>query len=301
MTLFQIRYIINGFRIGNISNQNKIWIDNNAFFQRNEDILSCLIITEDERCYDNLKMISNNSLLFIKVYSLIQDQGCSITYSGTSELYSENDIGKKVSNIYSLKIQNLKYITEESVKEVKELFDKINNNLNRFNFLKIALDYWTLAKEHQFKTGKYETIQFLHAMISLESLLGGDVELRYKISIRLSLLLGLLGYDSLNVFKNTKEFYDKRSNIVHGGSTINDNSEIIPLNIKTILQYSRDCILCCLILTEKLYNENGIGQKKFKEFFLNEIDQCLLDVTKRDQLKDKLKSNELLDKLNFSI
>ena len=39
---------------------------------------------------------------------------------------------------------------------------------------------------------------------------------------------------------------------VHGGSPINENSEINPLNIKTILQYSRDCILCCIILIEKI-------------------------------------------------
>ena len=52
--------------------------------------------------------------------------------------------------------------------------------------------------------------------------------------------------------KDTKELYDKGSNIVHGGSPINENSEINPLNIKTILQYSRDCILCCIILIEKI-------------------------------------------------
>ncbi len=129
-------------------------------------------------------------------------------------------------------------------------------------------------------------------MISLESLLGADTEIKHKISTRLALLLGLIGYDTLGVFENTKKFYDKRSKLLHGGITINDNPEITSKDIRSILKYSKDCILCCMVLTKKLYIEKG--KKDFKKFLLDRIDQCILDIKKREELLGKMKHDKIL-------
>ena len=103
------------------------------------------------------------------------------------------------------------------------------------------------------------------------------------------------------IFENTKKYYDKRSKVVHGSSTIDNNSDITSQDIITILQYSRDCILCCIILTEMLYNDSYKGKKNFKHFLLDKIDEYILDITKREQLIDKLKQDKIFNNLKFSL
>ena len=149
-----------------------------------------------------------------------------------------------------------------------------------------------LAKEIEFKTGKSEVIQFIHAMISLESLLGDHVELRYKISIRLALLLGLVDGNNLTVFENTKKYYDARSKILHGSSTLSENSDIGLEDIRTILKYSRQCILCFIIILAQqslLGNNSNIR----KNYVLKLIDEAILDPNKRTVLEEKLKSDPI--------
>ena len=172
LAIFQIRYIITGFRIRKIPDKDKIWIDNkNILFQRNDKELSCLILTDDEKYESNLKHISENALTFIKLYGLIFNQGAVSHVLWSSKLQSKNEIGKKLAVSSSHLIRTLRYFSNDSVEQVKPLFDQVNNCIQKFKSLEVALDYWALAKEQQFKTGKDEPIQFLNAMISLESLL----------------------------------------------------------------------------------------------------------------------------------
>ena len=298
MNLFQIRYLIEGFRIGNIEDKSQKWINESALFQRNEKELSCLILTKDEEYEKNLKHISKNDLNFIKAYSLLCDHGCTIKYSGASKLESKEQSGKILHVITSQMIQTLPHFTYDLVDEVKSVFDQINNAITNFGPLEIALYYWMLAKEIEFRTGKPETIQFVHAMISLEALLGDQTELRYKISIRLALLLGLLGGNNLSVFEKTKKYYDTRSQILHGSSTLDlsENSEIGPEDIPIILKYSRQCILCfIIILTDKSLLGNDRNSRK--RDVLKIIDEAILDPIKRGVLEQKLKSHPIFSYL----
>ena len=172
LAIFQIRYIITGFRIRKIPDKDKIWIDNkNILFQRNDKELSCLILTDDEKYESNLKHISENALTFIKLYGLIFNQGAvSHTWYFKTPIKKRN-WQKACRKLHHL-IRTLRYFSNDSVEQVKPLFDQVNNCIQKFKSLEVALDYWALAKEQQFKTGKDEPIQFLNAMISLESLLG---------------------------------------------------------------------------------------------------------------------------------
>jgi hypothetical protein len=295
MDLFQIRYLIEGFRVGNIEDKSQIWINDSALFQRNEKELSCLILTEDQDYEKNLDYISKNVINFIKAYSLLGNHGWTIKYSGTSKLESKKQTGKILHVISSHVIQTLPYITYDSVDEVKSVFNQINNAITKFGPLEIALYYWMLAKENEFKTGKAETIQFIHAMISLESLLGDKVELRYKISIRLALLLGLVG-DNLSVFEKTKKYYDARSRILHGDTTLSRNSEIGSEEIQTILKYSRQYILCFIIILtdQSLLGNDGNSSKSD---VLKVIDEAILDPVTRSVLRQKLKSDPIFNYL----
>ena len=69
MNLFQIRYLLEGFRIGNIEDKSQIWVNDSLLFQRNDKELSCLILTEDKDYEKNLESISKNGLNFMKAYS----------------------------------------------------------------------------------------------------------------------------------------------------------------------------------------------------------------------------------------
>ena len=212
-----------------------------------------MILTDDEKYESNLKHISENALTFIKLYGLIFNQGSSVTCTLVLQNSNQKTKLAKLAVSSSHLIRTLRYFSNDSVEQVKPLFDQVNNCIQKFKSLEVALDYWALAKEQQFKTGKDEPIQFLNAMISLESLLGERTQIRYKISIRLALLLQLIGYSALEVFENTKKFYDKRSQLIHGGFTINDTTKINSQDIRTILKYCRDCILWCIALTKRLH------------------------------------------------
>ena len=56
-----------------------------------------------------------------------------------------------------------------------------------------------------------------------------------------------------------------------------------------------------IILTEMLYNDSDKGKKNFKHFLLDKIDEYILDITKREQLIDKLKQDKIFNNLKFSL
>lgn len=146
--------------------------------------------------------------------------------------------------------------------------------------MKIALEYFYDAQ----KKFIYSDAGFISAMISLEAMFNeGPSDIKYKLSHRAGFLLGLSGLDSVEVFEKLKDYYNKRSKLVHGVGKSQDDSDG-----HLIVQYTRKAIIIFLILLDNEERGSGVNKRR-KEKLLKEIDYAMLDKNKRMQLKKEIK------------
>jgi len=103
--------------------------------------------------------------------------------------------------------------TDNYLKEINEFFFIVFNGLNSKSFTEITID--------NYLNSFYITnpkLKFVSLCISLESIIGGNYELRYRIARSLAILCGKDKSCSELIFKNVQKIYDLRSAIVHGES-----------------------------------------------------------------------------------
>ncbi len=110
--------------------------------------------------------------------------------------------------------------------------------------------------------------KLIDLMVCMESLFGGDQELRFRISQRVALLLSARKKsDRSRIFKIVYDLYNKRSRIVHGGETVS----LTYAEVSELEDYARESITCLipLKLSKKeivtLLDESVIDEKKKKE------------------------------------
>lgn len=129
------------------------------------------------------------------------------------------------------KIENLYSAFEFAVRKqetIKQVFED-----NSKAFIRHGLEYFYMALDE-------DTIEkkVIDLFIALESLFSKDQELRFRISLRVSSLLGSIGKDRTKVFRCVYDLYSKRSRVVHGVTEADLSwDEVFELE-----RYVRDCL-----------------------------------------------------------
>jgi hypothetical protein len=111
------------------------------------------------------------------------------------------------------------HLEKDEVPDFKEFFKKLEN---KPDFLDIPLRYFNYAYTRERTEDK-----LIDYMIAFEGLfIEGEVELRYRLSLRVAAFLGKDRKEKGKIFTRMKKAYDLRSKIVHG-SGYSKNIEII--------------------------------------------------------------------------
>lgn len=123
------------------------------------------------------------------------------------------------------------------------------------------------------------------AVMGLEALfLENESELKFRLALRTSLLLGYLNEDPTKVFEKVSEAYDYRSSHVHG-SVLSPEKQ---LRAKEVL----DHVWRCLRKTILLWIVEDISSVAKKRQFLKQIDSALISENARQILKSKIDSRK---------
>ena len=129
------------------------------------------------------------------------------------------------------------------------------------SFLQLAFESFELSYQIHDRN-----LSFLSLMISLETLLNpGRQELRYRVSRNMAVILGKEKEDSEKIFREIKDLYDKRSNIVHtGNSNIITEEDLLKLR-----HYVRESIKVINNIGEtkdellEILNSRGFGERSW--------------------------------------
>jgi hypothetical protein len=183
-------------------------------------------------------------------------------------------------------------ITEEDVPRLREFWHTLSNALptSFFDPTIAETDYLTIAYNRYcdslFQNGILER-RIANAVMGLEALfLSGETqELAYRLCLRISKLLSLLGYDPHEVKRAVHDAYKIRSIFVHGGRLDSRKKKIVSKyrDIKNLLQllleYLRVSIVI-MILSDKEKKElidlieNSMVDKKCEETLDNAVSKA---------------------------
>lgn len=120
-----------------------------------------------------------------------------------------------------------------------------------------------------------------YAVMGLEALfLENMTELRFKLALRTSLLLGYLNEDPDTVFTNISEAYHYRSLYVHGSVLSPEEAVKARQILDKVWRYLRKSILIWLV--------EGISSRDKKQQFLKQLDTAFINDSKRQILKERL-------------
>jgi hypothetical protein len=111
----------------------------------------------------------------------------------------------------------------------------------------------------------------------------GPSDIKYKLSLRAAFLLGLSDIDPIEAFDKLKDFYNKRSKLVHGGGTLPHDPDRY-----LVSKYTRRSIILFMILLNDEKRRN-ISKSKRKIEILSEIDHAMLNHDMRNSLKIEIK------------
>lgn len=150
-------------------------------------------------------------------------------------------------------------LTDVEMKDFNEFAQSIKIPFSRA-FLQLSFENFELS---------YDmlplNVEFLILMISLEILFNpGGNELKNRMSRNMAVLLGSNISESQLIYKTIKELYDKRSVLVHTGTSTIDKVDLI-----NIRNYVRKSIIFISGIDEnkenilKILNESGFGSRPF--------------------------------------
>ena len=154
-----------------------------------------------------------------------------------------------------------KYTLESS--EIPDLQEFIQNTKLPFkeSFLQLAFGNFELSYQIHDRN-----LSFLSLMISLETLFNpGRQELRYRVSRNTAVILGKEKEDSEKIFREIKNLYDKRSDIVHTGKSNIINEE----DLLKLRHYVRESIKVINNIGEtkdellEILNSCGFGERSW--------------------------------------
>jgi len=125
-------------------------------------------------------------------------------------------------------------INKDNIKSIKKINDILFNIRDEDDKWKFVLGYlngfWIRAM----------IPQFIYKMAVLESLIGGNSELSFRLSRSIAILIGKDEENSEDVFNSFKKIYSKRSNFLHGS---NSKDEIQFGDYKKLSEYLIEIML----------------------------------------------------------
>lgn len=139
--------------------------------------------------------------------------------------------------------------------------------------LPLAIRYFSASYERQLPSDAVVDL-----VTSLEAVLGTDVEIIYRLSMRVAQILATSDAERVHIFRDVKRWYRLRSKLVHGG-------ELKPLEAELLadLEPLRHIVRRLLkgFLGLSVASRPVYGQTFFKE----ELDAALLSLDEREKLR----------------
>lgn len=282
--LWQWNFVIKGLIPEKVKLQRKVWLKKGELLLEKNDDELCVYLLGD----DNDRLNKEEKILpYLRFSSLISgnapdlEGGSGVGLKSKEELGNERKFGSVSFEILipPEAISDMEKYAHKFIGFIGKLHDKYINIVKENEFIEIALDYFYEAE----KKFLYSDEGFISANISMEALFNeGPSDIKYKISLRAAFLFGLCGMDPVEAFEKTKNLYNKRSKLVHGGGSLNHDPDR-----HLISKYTRRSIIIFLIL---LSNENrqSISKKNRKNEILKEIDHAMLNEGIRDSLKKEI-------------
>ncbi|HTX61143.1 MAG TPA: hypothetical protein VMC48_02435 [Methanobacterium sp.] len=190
------------------------------------------------------------------IFYYIDTEGNALPLMQNPTLYFETDL------------QNFK-LNDYDIWEFNELLK--NNKISGIKYLKLAFEIYQTS----FDVHKLD-LKFLILMNAIEVLFNpsDNFELKYRISRYFAALIGETREESVDYFDAMKTFFDKRSIIVHSGSSRND-----PVTVEDVLKLRdhvrKSIIKLSLIIdpdkkekdekkrVEKVLDKAGLGENPF--------------------------------------
>jgi hypothetical protein len=178
-------------------------------------------------------------------------------------------------------------ITEEDVPKLKKFWQAIENAIP-MNFFELGItkiDHLTIAynryNDALFQDGNLER-RIANAVMGLEALFlkSGELqELVYRLNLRMSKILSLLGYDPYEVKKIIKDAYKVRSIFAHGGHLSYNERKKLESKYKSIQNFVRQLLdyLRISIIVMML-------SKREKDDLIDLIDDSFVDKKREEML-----------------
>lgn len=279
--LYQWIYTVEGLIPSKVIFDGKIWLKEKeiALKSHNKKLYAYVLGTRhnSENCKEKLQH-------YLNFASLISDNISTVNFVQGNELKSISDLGER-SNEAEINIIFEPYFSQSILQKIGEQAPLFLNYLaslesnykevvNKNKFTVNALSYFNESEQK----GIYTEEGLISATIALESLLNeGNGDISYKLSLRASFLLGLVGFDPAQTFENFKKLYTYRSTVVHGG-----NSKRTLKIAHQIPSYIRALIKIFLIMLSNKERESC------KIATVKAIDQALLNIDIRNALQKEI-------------
>lgn len=282
-SLYQWSYVIDGLIPGQVKLKRRVWLRKGELLlqTKKDDLIAYLLGDHRDTFCGEEKIIP-----YLWMSCLISGNAPDLKGGGGVSISSEDELGTKPILSCSVSAR----LPEEAIGRIEEhahrflafigrLHDKYIDVVTQNEFLAVSLKYFYEAE----KKFVYSDEGFISAVISMEALFNeGPSDIKYKLSHRAGFLLGLSGMEPIEAFEKLKGFYNKRSNLVHGGGQPPHDPDRY-----LVSRYTRRAIIVFLIL---LRNEERRKQKAKdrKMNLLNEVDRAMLDGDRCKILKKEI-------------
>jgi len=283
--LFQWNYEIEGLIPKQVRLRRKFWlVKNEILLEKKEDELNAYILgDEDDRGERRLEpYLWISCLITHKTPELSSGGGVSIT--SPEKLGTERRLYVSIeTHLPDAAVSEIEPYVPKFLRFIGTLHDKYIDVVKENSFLTIALEYFYEAEKKSVSNNE----GFISAIICLEALFNdGSFDIKYKLALRAAFLLGLSGFDSLEVFEKLKKLYNIRSTLLHGSGEMKYESDI-----HLVSRYCRRALMIFMILLKNSGRRN-ISSRKRKSEILKEIDYAMIDNRRMKSLKSEI-SKEL--------
>lgn len=281
--LFQWNFIIKGLIPQQVKLKRKVWLKKGELLlDKKGDKLNAYVLGDETNTFQNEERITP----YLRISCLISNNAPDLEGRGGVGISSKEELGTKpmVTASVSMNLPEEAIIDIENyaprfIKFIGKLHDKYIHVVSENEFMAIALDYFYEAE----KKFVYSNEGFISALVSMEAMFNeAPSDIKYKLAHRAAFLLGLCGIDPFEAFEKLKDFYNKRSTLVHGGGTIPYDPDR-----HLVSRYTRQSIIIFLILL-KNEERRKIRRKQRKIEILKEIDYAMLNEEKRKLLKKEI-------------
>lgn len=281
--LFQWNFVIKGLIPDQVKLKRKVWLKKGELLlEKKGDDLHAYLLGDNSHSFNNEEKIA----AYLKFSCLISNNAPDLEGGSGVSLKSKEELGKKPILFASIRsvlpeeaIAGIENYAHKFIGFIGKLHDKYTDVVSENEFIEIALDYFYEAE----KKFVYSNEGFISAVISMEALFNeGPSDIKYKLSLRAAFLLGLCDVDPIEAFDKLKDFYNKRSKLVHGGGTLPHDPDRY-----LVSKYTRRSIIIFMILLNDEKRRN-LSKNKRKMEILKEIDHAMLNKEMRNSLKKEI-------------